>query len=292
MKASLLVKMDEDARKFSKGQKKIAAYIRENYDKAAFMTASALGERVGVSESTAVRFAARLGFKGYPALQRELQQLIKSRLTAVQRMEVSQSLIGDSDILNTILTGDIELIRETAEQTSREAFKNAVGAINRARRIYILGARSSAVLAGFLDFYFKLVFDSVVLVNASGASEIYEQLFRIGAEDVCIAISFPRYSRQTVSAIRFVADRGACVISITDTEDSPIAPYAQHLLVARSDMASVVDSLVAPLSLVNALIVGVTLSKREKVIRNFNKLEEIWDRYQVYEKGEGAQADG
>ena len=166
-------------------------------------------------------------------------------------MEVSESLIGDGDIISSVLSGDIELIRETAEHTSREDFRNAVQEINRARRIYILGVRSSAALAAFLAFYFNLVFDSVVLVDTSSASEMLEQVFRIGEEDVCIAISFPRYSKQTVSALRFIADRGAKIIAVTDTEKSPIALYANHLLVARSDMASVVDSLTAPLSLIN-----------------------------------------
>ena len=291
MSEPLLAKMDESIRRLSKGHKKIAAYIKENYDKAAFMTAAALGKKVGVSESTVVRFATELGFKGYPELQRALQQMIKSKLTAVQRMEVSQNLIGDGDIINSVLTGDIELIRETAERTSRDDFKNALSEINRAKRIYILGVRSSAALASFLAFYFNLVFDSVVLVDTSSASEMFEQMFRIDENDVCIAISFPRYSKQTVNAMRFIADRKAKIIAITDTDKSPIASFADYLLVARSDMASVVDSLTAPLSLINALIVGVTLSRREEVYNNFNKLEGILDEYQVYEKTEELASD-
>ncbi|MCI5739613.1 MAG: MurR/RpiR family transcriptional regulator [Ruminococcus sp.] len=291
MNEPLLAKMEESIRRLSKGHKKIAAYIKENYDKAAFMTAAALGKKVGVSESTVVRFATELGFKGYPELQRALQQMIKSKLTAVQRMEVSQTLIGDGDIINSVLTGDIELIRETAERTSRDDFKHALAEINRAKRIYILGVRSSAALASFLAFYFNLVFDSVVLVDTSSASEMFEQMFRIDENDVCIAISFPRYSKQTVNAMRFIADRKAKIIAITDTDKSPIASFADYLLVARSDMASVVDSLTAPLSLINALIVGVTLSRREEVYDNFNKLEGIWDEYQVYEKTEELASD-
>lgn len=286
MKSNLLAKIEASAVSMSKGHKKIASYILENYDKAAFMTASALGERVGTSESTVVRFASELGFKGYPELQKELQQLIKSKLTAVQRMEVSQTLIGDGNIVRTVLNGDIELIRETAEQTSEEGFNKAVDAINNAKKIYILGVRSSAALASFLAFYFNLVFDCVVLVDTSSNSEMFEQMFRIDENDVCIAISFPRYSKQTVNALRFIHDRKATIISITDTLDSPMAPYTDHLLVAKSNMASVVDSLVAPLSLINALIVSVTLSKKDEVYSNFNKLESIWDKYQVYEKDE------
>ncbi len=286
MKSDLLDKLEKNAASMSKGQKKIAGYIMKNYDKAAFMTASALGKKVGTSESTVVRFASELGFKGYPELQKELQQLIKSKLTAVQRLEVSRSLLGDSDIVGTVLAGDMELIRQTAEETSKENFNKSVDAINRAEKIYILGVRSSAALASFLAFYFNLVFDSVVLVDTSSNSEMFEQMFRIDENDVCIAISFPRYSKQTVNALRFIHDRKATVISITDTVKSPIAPFSDYLLVAKSNMASVVDSLVAPLSLINALIVSVTLSKKDEVYGNFNKLESIWDKYQVYEKDE------
>jgi len=286
LKNNLLSKLENNTVKLSKGHKKISAYILQNYDKAAFMTAATLGKNVGVSESTVVRFACELGFKGYPELQKELQQMIKSKLTAVQRMEVSENLIGDNDVIRSVLTKDIELIRETAEMTSKDDFKNAVNAINNAKKIYILGVRSSAALASFLSFYLNLVFDGVVLVDTSSASELFEQMFRIGEGDVCIAISFPRYSRQTVNALNFIHDRNATVISITDTEDSPMAPYSDYLLAARSNMASVVDSLVAPLSLINALIVSVTLSKKDEVYNNFNKLENIWDKYQVYEKEE------
>ncbi len=288
MKSTLLSALENSMASFSKGQKKIAAYIMENYDKAAFMTASVLGEKVGVSESTVVRFATELGFKGYPELQKEIQQMIKSKLTAVQRMEVSKNLIGDGDVIRNVLTGDIDLIRQTIEKTSREDFKEAVNAINSAKKIYILGVRSSAALASFLAFYFNLVFDSVVLVDTSSASEMFEQMFRIDKDDVCIAISFPRYSKQTVNALRFIADRGATVISITDNEESPMAEYSDHLLIAKSNMASVVDSFVAPLSLINALIVSVTLSRTDEVYNNFNELESIWDSYQVYEKEDSA----
>lgn len=291
MKTSFLAKMDTEQKRLSKGHKKIAAYIADNYDKAAFMTASALGKAAQVSESTVVRFAAEMGFSGYPELQKELQQMIKSKLTAVQRMEVSKNLMGEGHILKRVLQDDIELIRETAEKTSEEDFAAAVQMINSAEKIYILGVRSSAALASFLAFYFNLVFDSVVLVDTSSASEMFEQMFRISEKDVCIAISFPRYSKQTVNALRFIADRGARIISITDTVDSPMAPFSDRVLVARSDMVSVVDSLVAPLSLINALITGVTLSRRDEVYANFEALERIWDEYQVYEKTEELSGD-
>lgn len=289
VKNFILSKVDIKDKKLSKGHKKLAQYITENYDKAAFMTASKLGEKVGVSESTVVRFATEMGFKGYPELQKELQQMIKSKLTAVQRMEVSSTLIGEQDAIKKVLNGDIELIRDTLEHISAEEFAKAVETINKAKRIYILGVRSSAALASFLYFYFNLVFENVVLVDTSSGSEMFEQMFRISEDDVCVAISFPRYSKQTINALRFINDRGTKIIAITDSKDSPIAEYADNLLVAKSDMVSVVDSLVAPLSLINALIVAVTFSRRDEVYNNFNKLESIWDEYQVYDKSDGAE---
>lgn len=287
MKNFILSKSDINQKKMSKGHKKLAQYIAENYDKAAFMTASKLGEKVGVSESTVVRFATEMGFKGYPELQKELQQMIKSKLTAVQRMEVSSTLIGEHGAIQKVLTGDMELIRDTLENVSESEFSKAVETINNAKRIYILGVRSSAALASFLYFYFNPVFENVVLVDTSSASEMFEQMFRISEDDVCVAISFPRYSKQTINALRFINDRGTKIIALTDSADSPIAEYADTLLVAKSDMVSVVDSLVAPLSLINALIVAVTFSKRDEVYNNFNKLESIWDEYQVYDKSDG-----
>ncbi len=288
VKNFIFSKIDLNNKKLSKGHKKLVQYITENYDKAAFMTASKLGEKVGVSESTVVRFATEMGFKGYPELQKELQQLIKSKLTAVQRMEVSSSLIGgEGEAVKKVLTGDIELIRDTLESVSEEEFAKAVSTINSAKKIYILGVRSSAALAKFLYFYFKPVFDNVTVVDTSSGSEMFEQMFRISKDDVCIAISFPRYSKQTINALRFSSDRGTKIIAITDSEESPIAEFADILLVAKSDMVSVVDSLVAPLSLINALIVAVTFSRRDEVYNNFNELESIWDVYQVYDKSDG-----
>ncbi len=287
MKNFILSKVDLTDKKLSKGHKKLVQYITDNYDKAAFMTASKLGETVGVSESTVVRFATEIGFKGYPELQKELQRMIKSKLTAVQRMEVSSNLIGEQDAIKKVLNGDIELIRKTLESVSSSEFSKAVETINSAKRIYILGVRSSAALASFLYFYLNPVFENVVLVDTSSASEMFEQMFRISEKDVCVAISFPRYSKQTINALRFINDRGTKIIAITDSDDSPIAEYADTLLVAKSDMVSVVDSLVAPLSLINALVVAVTFSRREEVYNNFNKLESIWDEYQVYDKADG-----
>ena len=291
MAQSVLTKIEKHYSKMSKGHRKIADFILSRYDRAAFMTASRLGVTVGVSESTVVRFATVLGYDGYPDMQKALRDMVRSKLTSLQRMEVTCDRMGDEDIIEKELGGDIEMIRATLEQTSRRDFYAAVEAINRAGEIYILGLRSSAALASFLAFYFNLVYDNVVVIQTSSASEIFEQIFRISSRDVCIAISFPRYSNQTINALRFAHDRGAAIVSITDSDDSPIAGFASHLLVAKSDMASVVDSLVAPLSLINALIVAVTMSRRKEISESFDKLEGIWDAYEVYDKIEETLPD-
>lgn len=283
MPKMLISKIEKVYPTLSKGHKRIADFITEHYDKAAFMTAAKLGESVGISESTVVRFAAELGFDGYPELQNNLQELIKNRLTSVQRMEVADINLGERHVLDKALAADIEMIRATLEQTSREGFAAAVDAINKAGKIYILGVRSSASLASFMAFYFNLFRDNVHLVDSASASEIFEQMYRITKNDLCIAISFPRYSKQTINALRFVRDRGATIVSITDSDSSPIAALADHLLVARSNMVSFVDSLVAPLSLINALIAAAAKSRSEDVYNNLHALETIWNEYQVYQ---------
>ena len=286
MAENLVSKIEKQLPSFSKGQKLIATYISDHCDEAAFMTASKLGNAVGVSESTVVRFATELGYDGYPKLQHAMQEMIREKLTSVQRIDVTAKRIGKKDILEFILQEEIDRINSTIEETSKEDFYNAVDAISKARKIYIFAVRSSEALANFLGYYYSMIFGNVTVINTYSETEISEKLMRMCKDDVMIGISFPRYSKQTVNAIRFVSDRGAKIVAITDSDTSPIASYADCLLVARSDMASVVDSLVAPLSLINALIVAVTLSKREEVINNFNKLESIWDEYQVYEKAE------
>lgn len=278
--------MRDDMRKFSKGQKRIAEYILEHYDKSAFMTASKLGEMVGVSESTVVRFASELGFDGYPQLQKALQELIRNKLTAVQRIEVTSDQIGSSDVLDKVLNMDIEKIRRTLEETSRADFDSAVEAIVNAENIYIIGIRSAYSLASFLSFYFNHIFPNVRMVNTSSTSEMFEQMLRMTDKDVLIGITFPRYSKRTHAASRYARNCGAKVIAITDSRFAPIAECADTLLLARSDMASFVDSLVAPLSLINALIVAVGLRKRDEISSTFSKLERIWDEYNVYEKPE------
>lgn len=284
MNRDILTVIQENMSTFSKGQKRIANYILESYDKAAFMTASRLGKTVSVSESTVVRFAAELGYDGYPSMQRSLQKMIRNRLTSVQRIEVSNDRIGDQDLLSSVLQSDIEKIRLTLEEVDRQSFDRAVDAIVSARKIYIMCVRSSASLATFLSFYFNLIFDNVISVAANTASEVFETMLRVGAEDVVIGVSFPRYSSRTVQAMNFARDRGATTIAITDSEASPLAPISNYTLKARSDMASFVDSLVAPLSLVNALLVAVSRKKNDDLANTFEDLEKIWEEYGVYEK--------
>lgn len=278
---------------FSKGQRYIANFIIGHYDKAAFMTASKLGSIVGVSESTVVRFASELGFEGYPQLQKSLQELIRNKLTSVQRIEVSNDRLGDGDIFEKVLNSDIEKIKKTITEISREDFDGAVDAIVKASKIYILGVRSSAALASFLGLYFNYIFDHVVLVNTTSGSEVFEQIMRVEKNDVVIGISFPRYSTRTVKAMKFASDRGATAISITDSTISPLYKYSNFNLIAKSDMASFVDSLVAPLSLINALIVAVGMKCQDDVYSTFAQLERIWDEYDVYQKNdENRDSDG
>ncbi len=286
MNRDILLFIQNNMSSFSKGQKRIANYILESYDKAAFMTASKLGKTVNVSESTVVRFAAELGYDGYPSMQKALQEMIRNKLTTIQRIEVSNDRIGNQDILSMVLQSDIEKIRMTLEETNRGNFNETVDAIVSAKKIYIIGVRSSAALSSFLSFYFNLIFDSVVQISANTVSEMFEQMLRVNQEDVVICISFPRYSSRTVKAMKFARDRGAMVIALTDSEVSPLAGMAQHTLLAKSDMASFVDSLVAPLSLINALIVAVGRKKNQDLAHTFETLEKIWDEYDVYEKAD------
>ena len=282
----LITKIQSELPGFSKGQKQIARFILEHYDKAAFMTASRLGVTVGVSESTVVRFATELGYDGYPHLQRALQEMIRNKLTSVQRMEVAGDRMGGRDVLQTVLHADTDMIRVTLDEIDRDAFQGAVDALMGAKRIYILGVRSSSALASFLGFYFNLLFENVTLVHTNSVSEIFEQVLRVGPGDVLFGISVPRYSKRTLSAMKYARDRGARVIALTDSQLSPLARVADHVLLARSDMASFVDSLVAPLSVINALIVAVGMSRRDEIEHTFNKLERIWEEYDVYEKPE------
>lgn len=286
MKRDILAVIQSQMETFSKGQKRIAAFILNSYDKAAFMTASKLGKTVDVSESTVVRFAAELGYDGYPAMQKALREMIRNKLTAVQRIEVASDRLDKHEVLPTVMHADAENIRLTLEGVDRGEFDHAVQAILSARKIYILGVRSAFSLASFLGFYFNMMFENVVVTHTNSSSELFEQILRIGEGDVLIGISFPRYSKRTVKAMNYAKDQGATVIAITDSETAPSAQIADHTLLAKSDMASFVDSLVAPLSLVNALIVAVSREKEEELAGTFGKLEQIWDEYEVYEKTE------
>ncbi|HIQ58180.1 MAG TPA: MurR/RpiR family transcriptional regulator [Candidatus Merdivicinus intestinavium] len=269
---------------FSKGQKKIANFIIAHTDKAAFMTAARLGSAVGVSESTVVRFAYGLGYSGYPELSAALRQVIRTQLTSVQRMEVTRDRIGSGNILDEVLSGDMEKIKRTLEETSHEDFENAAAAIADARKIYVIGDRSASALARFAHYYLNLMFENVKLVTTTSSSELFEQIMRIGSEDVVIGISFPRYSNMTIQAFSFAARSGAKIVAVTDGPNSPLAKDATYLLSARSDMNSFVDSLVAPLSLLNALLVQVGMLKQDDVVSTFQRLEDIWDEYHVYQK--------
>lgn len=284
MSADILTNIQNDIHAFSKGQKKIAAYILSNYDKAAFMTASKLGKTVNVSESTVVRFAAELGFDGYPSMQKTLQEMIRNKLTAIQRVEVSKERIGNQDVMTMVMQSDIEKIRMTLDETDQVSFNQAVAAIANAKRIYILGVRSASVLANFISFYFRFMFDNVVSVDTSSISEVFEQIVHISADDVFIGLSFPRYSKRTIKAMQYAKDQGAKVVAITDSKVSPLTKIADVSLLAKSDMASFVDSLVAPLSLVNALIVAISREKAVHLESSLNRLESIWEEYDVYEK--------
>lgn len=278
----LILRIEERYSKMSKGQRRLADYVRENYDKAVFLTAAKLGETVGVSESTVVRFAIQLGYKGYPGFQKALEELVRTKLNSIQRMEVTYGRISQSEILETVLHSDIEKIKQTLDVIDHKAFNLAIDTILNARKIYVIGIRSCAPLASFFSFYLNLVCDNVTPVTTNSSSEIFEQLIRIGEEDVIVGISFPRYSMRTLKALEFASNRKAKVITLTDSVHSPMNLYSSCNLIARSDMASIVDSLVAPLSVINSLIVALCMKKQKEVVSTLETLEDIWDEYQVY----------
>ena len=284
MDKDILALISRDNSGFSKGQRLIAKYILENYDKAAFMTAGKLGKTVGVSESTVVRFAAELGYDGYPGMRKALQEMIRSRLTSVQRIEVANDRLGDQDVVSTVLRSDMEKIRQTEEMVSREEFSAAVTAILKAKRVYILGVRSVEPLANFLGYYLNYMFNNVHVVSGFGAGEMFEKIVSVNSSDVVIAFSFPRYSSTTTKGAKYCRSAGATVIGITDSKLSPLGSSCDHVLIAKSDMVSLVDSLVAPLSIVNALIVAIAAQKEKELSKTFANLERIWEEYDVYEK--------
>ena len=284
MNHNFLSILQEKEPTFSKGQKRIARYITDSYDKAAFMTANRLGKTVGVSESTVVRFAVDLGFDGYPSMQKAMREMVLNRLTSVQRIEVANNRLGDQDVVSMVLHADMEKLRQTSETISREEFNTAVDAILKAKRVYILGVRSVAPLANFLGHYLNYMFNNVHVISGFSAGEMFEKIVGVNSEDVIIAFSFPRYSASTTKGARYCRSAGATVIGITDSKDSPLGQCSDHILVAKSDMVSLVDSLVAPLSLVNALIVAIAAKREKELSQTFANLERIWDEYDVYEK--------
>jgi DNA-binding MurR/RpiR family transcriptional regulator len=279
-KKDLIYKINSFFKKMSKGQKLIANYILNHYDKAAFMTASKLGEKVGVSESTVVRFANVLGYEGYPQLQKALQELIRNKLTLIQRIEMTSDL-DQSMVLQSVLKADINNIKMTLSEIDINTFLTVVDKIFSAKRIYVLGIRSSAPLAQFFGYYLNFIFPNVKIVT-SGISDVFEQLMRITPDDILIGISFPRYSRRTVEALSFVKNKGAKVVAITDSLLSPLTSHADYTLIARSNISSFVDSMVAPASLINALLIALGLQKKNEIYSYFHDLEEIWDQYKVY----------
>lgn len=284
MHNDILSLLQARASTFSKGQKLIARYITESYDKAAFMTANRLGKTVGVSESTVVRFAVELGYDGYPSMQKAMQEMVVNRLTSVQRIEVANDRIGDQDVVSMVLQADAEKLRQTGETVDREEFQAAVDAILRAKRVYVLGVRSAATLANFLGYYLNYMFHNVHIVTASGASEMFERIVGAGPEDVVVAFSFPRYSTTTAKGAQYCRSTGATVIGVTDSRLSPLGQNCDHVLLTKSDMVSLVDSLVAPLSVTNALIVALAAKREKELAKTFNDLEHIWEEYNVYEK--------
>lgn len=284
MAKSILHSMKSQMNSFSKGQKRIAEYILENYDKAAFMTASKLGSLVGVSESTVVRFASELGYDGYPSMQRALQEMIRSRLTSTQRIKAAGEMFEHQDLISAVLQADMDKIREVMDGADRQEFKRVTDLLVQAKHIYILGVRSSAYLAGYLNFYLHLLTENVRLVQSNAGGEIFEQMFRIGPGDVLLAISFPRYSKITMNTVQFARDRGATIVAVTDNELAPVYQMADAAVLAPCEMLSFVDSMVAPLSLINALLIALALRKGTDVSRTFGDLETIWNEYGVFGK--------
>lgn len=287
MGKDILTIIGEESKSFSKGQRLIARYITENYDKAAFMTAGKLGKTVGVSESTVVRFATELGYDGYPGMRKAMQEMVRNRLTSVQRIAIAKDMQDGSNVLKSVMGSDIEKLQSTLEELDRESFEAAVSAIENAESLYIVGMRSSTALASFFGFYMNLIKENVRLIHDTTANEVYEQIMHIGPGDVYVGISFPRYASTSLKAMKYAKSRGATVIALTDNATSPFVSLADIALYAKSDMVSFLDSLVAPLSVMNALIVAVAARKRESLAQTFGYLESLWSEYEVFttEKG-------
>lgn len=272
--------------RMSKSQKKIAQYITEHYDSAAFMTAAKLGEAVGVSESTVVRFASELGFDGFYGFKAAIKDLVKNKLTSLQRMEIFSQKTGDENVLKNVLQSDIDKLRQTMDTIDAKNFEKAVDILVGAKNVYILGARTCFSLAAFLEVYLNILLDNVKAITANSSSDVFEQMYRIGKDDAIIAISYPRYSQRTLNGVKFAYERGARVVAVTDSVSSPIVKYAESSLIAECDIGNFVDSLVAPLSLLNALIAAIVKRNKGRAISAFESLEDIWDKHNAYRNNE------
>lgn len=284
MNEDILALIQEKFSTFSKGQKRIAKFITEDYDKAAFMTAAKLGQTASVSESTVVRFATELGYSGYPAMQKAMQEMVLNRLTSAQRLGIANDRMSNQDVVATVLQSDADKLRQTAETINRDDFSAVVNAILHAKHIYLLGVRSAAALANFAGYYLNYMFSNVKVITTSGGGEMFEQLVNVEKGDVVLAFSFPRYSTATIKGAQYCRSVGATVVSVTNSYSSPLAQCGDYVLVAKSDMVSFADSLVAPLSLVNALLVALSVGREEVLEKNFDTLERVWEEYHIYEK--------
>ena len=282
---NLLQRIEKKSSEFSKGQRRLAQYITENYDIAAYLTASKLGKEAGVSESTVVRFAYQLDYEGYPELQKAIQVIVKTNSNSIQRMSLSSKRYQEKGVLKSILYTDSERLRDTIQSgVDEEEFDISVMLINDARRLYILGARSAAYLAGLMGYYFKMMFDNVIIVDANSTSETLEQIYDISDKDVMMGITFPRYSKRTICALQYAKNHGAKTIALTDNMQSPIVEYADCKLIAKSDVMTIVDSLVCPLSVVNAMVTAIALLRKDDVEKRLMALEELWNEYDVYNR--------
>lgn len=282
---NLLQRIEKKSSEFSKGQRRLAQYITENYDIAAYLTASKLGKEAGVSESTVVRFAYQLDYEGYPELQKAIQVIVKTNSNSIQRMSLSSKRYQEKGVLKSILYTDSERLRDTIQSgVDEEEFNRSVMLINDARRLYILGARSAAYLAGLMGYYFKMMFDNVIIVDANSTSETLEQIYDISDKDVMMGITFPRYSKRTICALQYAKNHGAKTIALTDNMQSPIVEYADCKLIAKSDVMTIVDSLVCPLSVVNAMVTAIALLRKDDVEKHLMALEELWNEYDVYNR--------
>ena len=278
----IVKRMNQNFAQMSKSHKKIASYIMDHYDTAVFMTAATLGKEIGISESTVVRFAAGLGYDGYPKFQKALEEWVKSKWNSLQQMGAKYGNSSQSEILTSVIQADIEKMEDTIHNLDPAAFETAVSSILEAKHVYVIGLRSCEPLASFLSFYLSMIRGDVMQLKTTSTTELFEQMIRVSDEDVVIGISFPRYSMRTLKAMEFANDRNAKVITITDSVHSPMNLYSSCNLLARSDMVSIVDSLVAPLSVINALVVALCVKAPEQASKNLKDLEEVWANYQVY----------